>query len=394
MNSSLRKVTHLSVLLVCVFLASCSGKKEVVLESAKPAAKPKIQSNIKLDRIWSVNLGSSFKSDIAGFQLQHDGEFLYAIAQSGDVGSIDIQAGSFNWKTDLKEKISAGLSVGFDALYAANDQGQVLALDKTSGKPFWRKQVSSEVLTSPVESRGVVIVRSLDGKVSGLNAKTGDELWALQRDFPSLSLRRDVAPLLVGNVALLGLSSGNVVAVNIKAGQAVWDIPISTPSGINELDRMRDIASKPLISGSLFFANSYQGEIIGIDISSRKLLWKMPISSHQQMVSDGSVIFATGSDSSIVALSNDNGELLWKSEVFLRRGVSSPTIYGNHILVFGNDGDMYLLDKDSGELIGNYNFPGKRIIGSPVVFQDKKSGKLTFSALSDNGSIYTYQTSK
>ena len=391
MNNLLKRFSYFTICCLFFAVAACSGKKEIVLESAKPVAKPKVQTTIKLSRGWSTNLGASFGSDVAGFQLQKDDDLLYATSQSGQVASYDIHSGKTNWKKGLREVLSAGLSIGFNSLYVANDQGQVLALDKLSGEVVWRKQMTSEILTSPVESRGIVITRSLDGKISALNADTGDEIWSLKRDFPSLSLRRDVPPLLVGNVALLGLSSGNVVAVNTKTGQAVWDIPLSTPSGVNELDRMRDIASKPLISGNLFFANSFQGDMISIDISSRKFLWRVPMSSYQQMTTDGETVFATTSDSTVVALANANGDLRWENESLLRRGISAPTVFGQYILVFGNDGDMYLLEKTTGKLVGNYNFPGKRIIGLPVVFQDKQSGKLSFVALSDNGSLYQFQ---
>lgn len=383
------------VCVIAVFsITSCGGKKEVVLESAKAAEKPKVEKGIKLEKVWSINVGADFSSDSAGFQIKKDDDFLYVATQSGDIASIDINSGSINWKKELDDKLSAGLSVGLNALYVANIQGQVLALDKTSGNFFWVKQLSSEVLTSPIESQEVVIVRSLDGKISGLSTEKGDELWALKRDFPNLSLRRDVPPLLVGNVALFGLASGNITAVNIKAGQVVWDLPISTPEGINDLERMRDIASQPLISENLFFANSYQGEIISIDLSTRKFVWKLPISSHQQMTADDSTIYVTSTDSSIIALEAVNGNVFWKNDELLRRGVSAPTIFGKYILVFGNDADMYLFNKNDGELLGNYRFPGKKVIGQPIVFLDKKSGILSFSALSDNGNIYTYQVSK
>jgi len=134
----------------------------------------------------------------------------------------------------------------------------------------------------------------------------------VRRDLPSLSLRLDIAPVVSGNVALIGLSNGQLLAIDTQIGRALWDLPISLPTGVNELERMRDIAGQPLVDQTTVFLNNFQGDIASVDGRNRRVNWSKKISSHQQMSGDGSAIYTTASDSSIVALrAKESLELLF-----------------------------------------------------------------------------------
>ena len=372
-----------------VILAACGGKKSST--ATPPNPKPKVTNTIELERVWSKSLGGSFKKDRRGFQLSQDDSTIYGATASGKFAAFDKLSGKRIWSESAKKDLSAGISVGFDSVYIANSNGQVLSHDKESGKLKWQSQLKSEVLVAPVEAANIVIVRSQDGRILGLDAETGEQKWALQRDLPSLSLRLDIAPVVSGNVALIGLSNGQLLAIDTQIGRALWDLPISLPTGVNELERMRDIAGQPLVDQTTVFLNNFQGDIASVDGRNRRVNWSKKISSHQQMSGDGSAIYTTASDSSIVALDKETGNIIWQNDNLFGRGVSGPSVIGDHILVFGNDGDMYLFTKDTGQLVGNYSFPGKRVIGTPIFSKDKDTNENLFYALSDNGTIYSYR---
>ncbi len=377
---------------MCVLLTNCATKKSNESTILAPAKKPNVENTVKTKRLWTQDIGSSFNKDSAGFQISADKDSLYVASQSGNVAAFDLNdKGSRLWKTKIKGNLSAGVNFGINNVYVADNNGVVYALNKDKGTQSWKKQLSSEVLVSPVETSNVAIVRSQDGKIVGLDSTTGEQKWALKRDVPSLSLRRDISPLIVGKAALIGLSSGSLLALDATIGRALWDIPISTPAGINELERMRDIAGIPLINRNILFLNSFQGEIISIDASSQQLRWVKKVSSHQQMAEDNRVIFATANDSTIIALNKSDGAIIWQNDQLIRRGVSAPSVIGEYVLVFGNDSDMYLFTKSTGVLAARFSFPGKRAIGNPIILEDDTSGKLSFIALSDNGNAYAYE---
>jgi len=305
------KITLNPVLLAVILMVSitsCASKKEVVLESEKPLDKPKVANQLKLEKIWSANTGSNFTNDSNGFQAKIDSGTIYTANQSGNVSAVDGVSGKVVWKNKIVD-LSAGIGIGQDAVYVASDEGVVLSLDKLTGNKNWEKQLSSEILTSPIESNDVVISRSLDGVIYGLSSKTGEEIWSLSRSLPSLSLRRDVPPLILGSAALFGLSTGKIIAIDTKTGRVVWDVAVSIPKGNNPLERMRDIASKPITNGKLLFVNSFQGDVISVDMQTRRLKWRQSISSHTPLSVDGNTLYLSSEDSTILALSQVDGSL-------------------------------------------------------------------------------------
>ncbi len=386
-----RKITFLVIL---GLLASCASKKGAENTVLSPVKKPKVENSVKVKRLWSRSVGGSFNKDSAGFQITADKGVIFAASQSGNLAAYEANSGKKIWNTKSKKPLSAGINFGLNNVYVANNDGLVLAYDKTSGKKQWQKQLTSEILVSPVEAANIAIVRSQDGKILGLSSDDGEQQWAIQRNLPSLSLRGDTPPTIAGKVALFGLPNGNLLAIDATVGRAIWDIPVSVPTGINELERMRDIAGKPVVNRNTIFVNSFQGEVVSIDGSNRKPQWSKKISSYQQMSEDDKHLFATASDSTLVALNKSNGDIVWQNDQLLRRGISGPTVVGQYVLVFGNDSDMYLLTKDSGQLVGRYSFPGKRVVGNPIVVEDSTSGALRFIALSDNGNLYAFSVAK
>jgi len=375
------------VALTALFIASCATNNKIP-ESQKAAEKPKITNQINIERQWSVDLGSDYSVDSNGFQAKKESGIIYTANQSGAVKAINSSDGETIWKSKVA-KLSAGVGIGSNTIYVASDEGAVIALDKFNGAELWTKTLSSEILVSPVEYGGTVISRSLDGVIYGLTSKDGSEIWSLSREFPSLTLRRDIEPLLIGKIAIFGLPSGQLVAIDALTGRVVWDIAVSVPDGNNPLQRMRDIPSKPVANKHLFFVNSFQGEVINIDMRKRSFVWKKAISSHKPLSLGDKNIFLTNEKSEVIAISQVNGTELWRNDKLINRGVSAPYVAGNYLLVFGQDSDLYILDKSNGDFLASHSFPGKTIIGNPIINNASGTG-LSFSIVSNNGKLYSY----
>lgn len=75
---------------------------------------------------------------------------------------------------------------------------------------------------------------------------------------PVLTLRGTGAPLIAGNMALAGLASGKVVAVDVQRGLPIWEQRVAIPQGRSELDRVVDIDGGLLLSGDTLYVVSYQ----------------------------------------------------------------------------------------------------------------------------------------
>jgi alcohol dehydrogenase (cytochrome c) len=82
--------------------------------------------------------------------------------------------------------------------------------------------------TTPLEHDGVLFVASWGDNIQALDAVTGDLLWQYSRVMPSdarLSVRRNIA--LFGDLLYAPTSDDHVVALDVKTGTVVWDVPVA-----------------------------------------------------------------------------------------------------------------------------------------------------------------------
>jgi outer membrane protein assembly factor BamB len=88
-------------------------------------------------------------------------------------------------------------------------------------KPF---DAGSLVRASPVIAGEVLVVASEEGKVFGLDLKTGLEKWPDSIDLKSKVLS---APYAVGGTVYINSQDNKLYALNGEIGRQVWGVPLS-----------------------------------------------------------------------------------------------------------------------------------------------------------------------
>ena len=356
-----------------------------------PDNRPKVENLVEIEQIWQEKVSKAYDQDAQGFQISVENGLIYFASQQGKLTAVVAESGEIKWSSDTKQELSAGVSLGQQLIFSANTDGQVLAYDKTNGELQWQQQLTSEVLTSPVQVNDIVVARSQDGKIVGLKVNSGEPIWQVQRDLPNLTLRREVPPTVVGNTVILGLPTGNLLAINALDGQILWEIPISVPAGVNEIQRMRDIAGQPIINGSVIYSNTFQGDVVAIDASKRGVVWQQEIDSFHPMSDDQNNLYIASSESKVIAIAKDSGDIIWTSDELSKQEISLPTVVGQYLLVFGDEGEAYILDKNTGKILGKYNLSRDyQVIGKPIV---NSGANPEFYVLSNAGQLYSYRIS-
>lgn len=383
--NTIRLKSVLITLVSLVLVACAATKNQPNIPENIPSDKPKVENTLTLKQLWSSSVGSDYAVDSAGFKAEIADGVAYTASPSGDLRAIDLNAGKTVWKTSLDEKLTAGVGLGDGQIYVANDEGVVIALSNEDGKEIWRYQASSEVLTAPAALKDTVLVRSADGKLIGLSTLEGKKKWIIQRDVPRLSLRGDSQPLITQGVAIVGFAAGSMTAVRMDDGAVIWDVPISTPQGSNEIERIVDVFSKPLLSGKTIYANSFQGSVVAIDIPTRRLEWRSQHSSYRDISTDDDNLYLTNEEGVLVALDAKSGTVVWTADELKYRNISSPSTLGSYLMVFGNEKDMYLFAMADGSLFGSYKMKDEGIIGNPIINGNQ------FYILTTDGDLRAYE---
>jgi outer membrane protein assembly factor BamB len=262
----------LAVAAAAFLLAACAGK------GPKPAPLPEFKPTVQTRIAWRANVGDSGRYAFSPLVL--DGA-VYAAGTQGALVRLNPERGRVAWRVDTGEELSGGVGVAGNLLLLGTAKGAVLAYD-TDGKRLWRSQVSSEVLSAPAGNQDLVIVRSGDSRVFGLNANDGSRLWEYQAATPPLTLRATPGLVVVEN---------NAVVSGLRNGAVLWETSVAVPRGDNELERIADIAGTPVVEPERICAVTYQGRIGCYETERGTQLWSRAASSAGSLGADAATLY-------------------------------------------------------------------------------------------------------
>jgi len=374
-------VRRLLPLLFLVLSAGCSwfGGSD---NSLPPAELKAVAQPIGVRSLWEAQIGAGAKSQFIRLTPALADGRLYAASFDGTVVALDALSGQRLWETQTQLPITGGVGVSGNGLVLfGTNKGEVVALRQENGQEAWRAQVSSEVLAPPRAASGIVVVRTGDGKFTGLDARTGERRWVYAHVLPALSLRGDAPPLLTQNLVIAGLETGKLLVLSLDKGLPVTEKTIAPPRGRTEIERLIDIDAEPKIFGDTLYMVAYRGSIAAIDMRSGNLLWNRELSSYAGLDVDARQVYISDETDAVLALDRRNGGTLWKQAEMSGRRLSAPVATDQHVVVGDFEGYLHWLSKDSGQIVGRIRAASKAIVAPPlaagnIVFVQGQGGAL------------------
>ena len=306
------------------------------LEEFKPTYSAKID--------WASNIGKTERYD---YTPALDSSAVYASNAAGELAKFDMKDGHQLWRVNMGESISGGVGIGAGVLLVGTKKGNVHAYD-TTGKFLWKSKVSSEVLSVPRYFDGMVIVRTGDNHIFGLDATDGNRKWVYERATPALSLRSSVGVVADGGAVYAGFAGGKMAAIRADNGKVIWEATVAQPKGVTEIERIADITSLPVVDGPLVYAVAYQGRIAAIDRRSGKVLWNRDISSYNGLNAEDGKVFVSHALGSIYSLDYETGKTFWRQASLLNRRLTAPLPMGSVVAVGDLEGYVHFLTRDEG----------------------------------------------
>lgn len=365
-------IRWLLVLAIIFQLAGCSGMGEKVSTGfglwggkdagEKPAALVEFKPAAELRSSWQERVGGA--GDTVLFPAAVS-DSVYAAGMDGKIARFSAETGKLQWNTDSGRKISGG--VGADSVLVAvgTAKGEVLAFD-AKGQPLWQARLSSEILSAPQVANDIVVVRTGDGRIFGLDARDGKRKWVYQRAMPALALRSNAGVVVAHGAVFAGFAGGKLVALNLANGNLGWEATVALPRGATELERVTDVSSLPVVDDRMICATAYQGRTACFDIASGNLLWARDVSSSTGLAMDDRTIYVSDTRGAIHALDKNSGASLWKQDKLLARQPTAPLALGRYIAVADVQGYVHLLAREDGSFAARIATDGSQIGAPPV----------------------------
>jgi len=346
--------------LAAVGLAAALGLAGCSSDRPKPTPLETFAPRLEARPLWSAKLGP------IGFPLAvaaRGGRFFVADG-AGTVVAVQADSGTELWRGDAGAPLTAG--VGSDGRFAAvvTRNNEVVAFE--GGKVLWRQRVSSRVVTAPLVAGERVFVLAVDRSVNAFDAADGRLLWRLQRPGDSLTLAQAGVLGAFANQLLVG-QGARLAAVDPARGSVVWEVPLATPRGSNEVERLADLVGPPVRVGERLCARAFQSAVGCVDVSRGTSLWSRNVGGIQSVGGDDGRVYGADASDRITAWNAASGDIVWTHERLLNRGLSGAVAAGPGVVFGDAEGFVHFLAGSSGETLQRLPTDGSAVVGTPVV---------------------------
>ncbi len=197
---------------------------------------------------------------------------------------VDTATGKERWTQEaggMFQSRAAASSVSDGVFYLGGWDNTLYALNAQTGIPKWKAQMGraqagkgavsfyySPAIASPTVAEGKVFVCTNDGMLHAVNARTGNDDWAIHAPQGGDTFGYS-SPLYTDGVIYCGGlgKNGDCYAVNAKDGSILW----RCSTGAENYDSSASLAGNRIVIGSV------RGALSWIDLKSGKLLYQYNI---------------------------------------------------------------------------------------------------------------------
>lgn len=274
-----------------------------------------------------------------------------------------------------KASVFTGIAIDKSSLYFGNSLGDVKSVSKSTGKVLWSHATGYSLYSTPVCTKGKVMVPATDGAVYCFSSGSGYVLWKLQTDHPF------VADGILADGKLYQGGYKAFYCIDAQTGSVDWKF-----AGIDNYCQAHPaVADGKIIFGAwdthLYCLNRQTGMLVWKWDNGKALDFYSPANC-VPVVHDGSVIIVAP-DRFMTALDLMNGKLLWRSNAYQVResqGVSTDgkivyaKLMNGHLIAVSADSISYapLWDIDAG--LGYEHAPCPVLENDGVVYLGSRNG--------------------
>ena len=355
--------------------AGCASDKP------KPTPLEPVTAQIAGRQVWTA------KVDSVQFPLAvalREGQFVVA-GTDGSVLALEAQSGREVWRGQAGARLSAG--VGSDGRRAAvvTVDNELVVLDQ--GAKLWSTRLASRTTTAPLVAGERVFVIGVDRVVHAFDALDGRRLWTVQRPGEALTLAQPGVLAAHKNTLVAGIGA-LMTGIDPTTGSVRWEVPITSPRGTNEVERLNDLVGPALRLGDALCVRAFQTAVGCVDIAGpdrASLRWSRLAGGQQAVGGDAALIFGADGSDRVSAWKASGGELAWQNERLLFRGLSAPVSAGRTVVFGDQEGQVHFLDRTDGKTLLRLPTDGSPVVGQPVL------AGTTMLVVTRNGGLFAFR---
>lgn len=323
------------------------------------------------------------------------------------------------WQAGLGDRINGGFAIEGTTLYAVSFDKKLYAIDLPTGKTRWSFPTDDILMSTPVYSKGVLIVGSghngflkpddatsqVWGRAGGNTvfaySLEGKPLWRFHTDGEDMP-----TPAIDGDTVVFGNGDAHAYALDLSTGKLKWRVPLAGAV---------TMASTAIDNGVAFISSCHNApyfcETRALDVQTGRTLWTNPNggSDCSPAVADGLVFvntnrnddthYHTGGSDIVAALDERSGQTRWTYEsepgpytfpATNERQIAGTVANGVLYQPIGNASRVVAFEARTGKILWNLR-TWADVKMSPLVARGRvyfgDTGGVLYSVDASNGSV-------
>ncbi len=354
------------IAVACLALAACGRGSR--LPEPKPTALGAFTEQVTLKASWNKSLSSAGGDKFSSLIPAVAADQIIVATSAGTVAALGKNDGAVRWSTASEGVIASGVGQGDGVAVVVSEDRIVTAVDSATGELRWNAMVDEVVFTPPLVHQGVVVLRSISGRLYGLNADDGRIVWDTNFDQPDFVAFGSPRPIALGNTVIVGNADGRIVSVDLNSGFEAWQIYLASERSEELYDEADSI---PVIVNDRLFVADLGKAVVAYNLRDGNVLWEHRRAAERRISVAGDAVVGFDANDRVFGLSADDGTLLWTQDGFLHRKLSNIAASGQYVILDDKQGYLHVLDSRSGDIVGRAKMSRKAGFGGVLVDGDR-----------------------
>ena len=240
-----------------------------------------------------------------------------------------------------------------------------------------------------IVSGNFFLVLAKDNRLYAYNLTNGELEWTHEGLEETSTFMGSSSPVVSKGIVVVTYSSGEIYAINLSKGIVIWNDNLSSLVQKKSLENISDILGNPVIQNDTVYVISHNGKMVSMNLNNGKRLWESNIGGIQTPWVASKFIYVLSKDNELICLTSDEGKIVWVSKlkdyIDFEKKVklitwTGPLLTGHMLIVSGSHGLIASISPYTGKFLGAINIKSsvenQAIVANKTVFFLTSKGKL------------------
>ena len=315
-------------------------------------------------RVWSAAaaIKGGASDQRAGARPVSLGGHVAVYSPDGKVSLFSAATGGHIWSTSVRPENETGIALGgavaMDGarVYASTGFSEFVALEAGSGRRLWTYELDAPARGAPAVVGNIALVSTATNSIYAVNVSDGSELWAYNGIPEGAGVLGAGSPAISGNTVLFAGTSGELAALDLKTGAVRWSDTIAQGTRRFAVSGISAIAGSPVVADGVAYVASVAGNMVALNVKNGERLWDRSIGSIHSPAVSGNTVFVLDLDDHVIAVNRKTGKIRWSSQLpsvrekKKRSSWAGPVLAGGSLWFASSEGQLAAVSPQNGQV--------------------------------------------